>query len=679
MYSSPLSAVLLTAFGLGCGGGNLSKDGSDSNDQSETGVTELDSGEAHQANGLDAFREMRQTHLNQSVAPTRLALDPTHGQGLILDTEAETVWGTDSLFLHDPRTVCINNDSVRDSSPPNTNGACPEGTMATARGKLHTDHPPTAIAIQAGGGMAGILDSAGGLSWVSTDPLGGSAQDHMRPLLGPSFDEFDPGVSHTLLAITSHEIAVAQDTNLWIYNHIGEILSRVETNDSILDIVHDESGWWTISATATTRNGERINDGGLSFLSADNGLWAVSGDTLTKLDDSEEMYAIEGATGPAVQWGERLLVATTEGISELTGADIELLWSGEVIDMQVNDAGELVVLDGGGSLRIYVDETSYPDDTTLHAWISTFIEKPRKREDTIPCRGEGETIQGILQQANANRGFLQDMPATTALGVTPSHWARAMECDEREALEAIVENLELGALFHEAPEECTGDLPCYEEVLAAEQAVFSVPPQWVSGLGAHTELGINWVEALHTIGAPDRFVFFGMSMRPDVPHASDIRAKNSWPSSLNHHSGSWRTDDVDGIIEAGESGWLTIMPGDNIPAFNLGACANLFVNECHPLGRGDGGELGDSDIASLDLLLHRALASAHGGGTHTWNFHLPDIGVYDYTDGCTVDEGQWAGDACEAARLQAWLQDVYQRFVLNGLLQWSTPGAMVLP
>jgi len=679
MHFSLSSALLFTTIGVGCTHQDPSKTAESTPEELDTGDLEPNPFEDLDAQDLDPFREMRHTQLTEAVAPTVLVLNSTSGVGLILDREAGTVWGTDALFLHDPRTVCVNNDSVRDSSPPNAGGECPEGTEATSRGQLHTAHTPVAIAIQQETGRAGILDDSGSLSWVITDPMGGSAENHMRPVPGPSFVELTLESHPTLLVMTPTEIGIANGTNMWVYSHLGELRVQSETDAQILDLEHNDAGWWTLSETATTLNDETIHDGGLSFLRTRNGLWTLSEDALTPLETEEDARALVNAVGPAVQWGERTLVVTTTGISELAASGPESLWDGEVIDLQVNDAGELVVLEANGSLRIFVDETRYPEDTRLHAWISTFIEKPRKRGDSIPCRGEGETIQGILQSAKINAVFLHDMPATTALGITPSHWSRATECDELDEIEEIVEPFELGVLFHEAPVHCLGNLSCYEAELAADLAVFSTPTQWVSGLGAHTELDIDWVEALQRIDAPDRFAFFGMSMRPDVDHDSDIRAKNSWPSSLNHRSRSWGTDDVNGILETSGTGWLTLLPGDNIPAFNLGGCANLFLNECHPLGRGNGGELNAADIASLDILLHRALASAHGNGLHTWNFHLPDIGVYDYTDGCTVNDGQWEGEDCEAARLQDWLQDVHQRFVVRNQLQWSTPGTVVIP
>ena len=120
------------------------------------------------------------------------------------------------------------------------------------------------------------------------------------------------------------------------------------------------------------------------------------------------------------------------------------------------------------------------------------------------------------------------------------------------------------------------------------------------------------------------------------------------------------------------------LPGNNVPAFNVGACPNLFVNECHALNRGGGISLDTGDMDTLNLLLHRALVSAGTEGTHTWSFHLPDIGLYDYTDHCEVTDRTWSGEDCSAARLQAWVFAVHQRFAIEGLVNWSAPSTVEL-
>jgi hypothetical protein len=209
-------------------------------------------------------------------------------------------------------------------------------------------------------------------------------------------------------------------------------------------------------------------------------------------------------------------------------------------------------------------------------------------------------------------------------------------------------------------------------------AAMNRKPLWTSGLSPHDQLDVDWVNSLKVIGAPNLFTFFGMSIRPDVPHDTDLRAKDAWPLSLGNGTETWRTDHSSDIALRNNDGWLHLLPGNNVPAFNLGACPNLFINECHPLNRGGGLNLDNEDTETLRLLLHRALVSADRPGTHTWSFHLPDIGLYDYTSNCTVSNRIWSGDDCSGAHLQAWVFDVQQRFVSKGLIRWSTPSTLEL-
>jgi len=496
---------------------------------------------------------------------------------------------------------------------------------------------------------------------------------------GPRLNLGAEPLDKALLVITPDELGVAYGSTLHVFNHAGSLVVEINGNGPIQDIGHDGLSWWLLTEESTYSDGQVVGAGGAGLLLDEESVWVVGPDALTRIGDAGEATPLTAASGRAAVWGTKLVILDAEGIVTVSSGESERVWSGEAIDLAVNDADELVILQSDGTIRVFVDETAYSPSTQLHAWTSTFIEKPRNPESSVPCRGNGETIDSMLATAAVNLELLGDLPAPTALGITPSHWKRAVQCDAIETLRAMVEPVDLGILFHHAPAECEDDQSCYEDALLSDLSTFSQPPSWVSGLGAHTELGVDWVQALRAIDAPKRFAFFGLSMRPDVPHDADIRAKDSWPSALTGQSRAWTVDEVAEIIDGTEQGWLYMLPGDNVPAFNLGGCANLFLNECHPLGRGNGGELNDSDIQSLDLLLHRALASSQTGGLHTWNFHLPDIGVYDYTDGCVVENGIWTGEACEGARLQKWLTDVDQRFAWRGFITWSTPGTLDLP
>ncbi len=84
-------------------------------------------------------------------------------------------------------------------------------------------------------------------------------------------------------------------------------------------------------------------------------------------------------------------------------------------------------------------------------------------------------------------------------------------------------------------------------------------------------------------------------------------------------------------------------------------------------------------VAVLDLLLHRAITEEVPANVRTWTFHLPDIGTYDFTEGCTEADGVWSGENCGGARLQEWLIDVDRRLVSAGLVRWTRPGDLEQP
>jgi hypothetical protein len=176
---------------------------------------------------------------------------------------------------------------------------------------------------------------------------------------------------------------------------------------------------------------------------------------------------------------------------------------------------------------------------------------------------------------------------------------------------------------------------------------------------------------------PQRYLFFGLSILPEVG-AEDPRAKDAWPVDVDELSGAWRASTATDPRPGGRESGLPMYPGNNIPAFNLGHCAGLFLMECHRLRAGGGAFLKPEDMAVLDLSLRRALAG-RGDGPSTWYFHLPDLGVYDYSSGCEHEDGRWTGEGCQASLLQAWLEDVDARFVANGLARWALPSGFGEP
>ena len=657
---------------LACFGCKATKDGAPTSPSGDT----ADPWSELEPIDVSSFRLMRTTELTRASSVRSLVADNQFGPVFVQDSSA--VFASDALLRHDPRPVCINEAQPNASTPVNPDNTCPLNTTRVSRGAPSIPGTPLAIAADPDHPRVGVLSESGILFWIHTDPLDGPPIDFMRPSEGPDLGEFSLDESPTTLAIGANEIGVAFDQELHTFSTEGLPLATSSTSSAITDLHRGPDAWWVLTSTELTDGTSAIGPGGSHIASWNNEPWVVSPDQIIGPDGTVNH---PGIRGPAVQMGEYLMVGTETGIvrvnPDLSAVDI---WEGSAIDLDVNDAGELIVLHSNGSFSAFVDERSHPDDATLHVWVSTFIERPRNPDDSVPCLAEDRVnLVEMLDLAHDNAEWLRDLPAAVALGITPSHMKRASECDQGGAHDPLFASFEPGILFHHSPSECADDQDCHREALQEALDTFETPPTWASGLSTHTELGVDWIQSLHALNTVTRYAFFGMGFRPDLIHGSDLRGKDSWPVQLGEQSRIWMSESSSDLTEQQQTGTIAVMPGDNIPAFNLGGCANLWLYECHPLGRGDGHSLSATDVESLDLLLHRALYSARGEGTHTWNFHLPDIGLYDYTEGCEVDDHRWMGEDCESGHLQSWLLDVHQRFATTGRVSWSAPGAVTLP
>jgi len=626
---------------------------------------------------LNAFRLMRTTEFPNGISPTELIVDPFHGPAMVMDRSAGVIWATDKLYLHDPRIACLHpNDPARIEHLQPGQG-CPDTTIETRRGRIDIGGPPVAMAMDTQGGTLSVMNPSGHLSRINTDPLGGPSIDHMRPMAGPSLALSATDLSGSLLAASRDQLALAVGSEISIFSQHGIRTDAFDAGETITDLHIDDEGWWALTESQLFHNGEAAGPGGSKLLVWNDEPWVIGSQVVTGAGSE---VRIPELTGPGAVWGDKLIVATTTGLTRID-ADLttEEVFTGGVLDVATNHAAEVLVLGTDGALSVYVDEHPADDAAPLYVWANAFLERPRHSGEIRGCTVDDPlSLSAMHGMAEAQLRLLRDLPIKTALGVTPNHMRDVVRCEAQRPMAGMLTEVDLGILFHDTPEVCEADDSCYEAALRADIDIFPYDFGWVSGLAPHTELDLDWVAALSTLDVPNRLNFFGTSLLPAVPHDDDLRSKEAWPQSLGQHTRAWAVDSVDDVPDMHETGSLWVLPGNNVSAFNLGACQNLFVNECHPLGRGDGGTLTDADIASLDLLLHRALTSARGEGVHTWNFHIPDIGVYDFTEACTVEQGIWSGAECEGARLQRWLFDVHQRFALSESVIWSSPSELPL-
>ena len=346
------------------------------------------------------------------------------------------------------------------------------------------------------------------------------------------------------------------------------------------------------------------------------------------------------------------------------------------VDIAVTAAHEVLLL-YDNRVEVYLDEVSLLDnETVLAVFNTTFVEKPKSPIEDLPCEGDDLSVASALETAAANREMLDDLPGCHALGITPHHLRRVRSCgfwDQAEV--ALGERTEVGVLFHDeasCPPSNAGGAACYADFLASEAALVEIAePTWIGGLSANADAGHDWVQGIVDADLPPVVPFLGMSARWDINHFQDPRSKEAWPLTYADWS---RPVYASSAMDPFEGGPVGLFSGDARSLFTLDGCPNLLLRECQVLAQGNGANVVRSgDIIQATLSLHRALAADAEQGSWTW--HLPDIGTWDYVEGCTVTDRVWEGD-CQAALLQQWLMDVHARYVLNGLAAWTPPSQL---
>jgi hypothetical protein len=635
---------------------------------------------------LDSARVLLSPSIDDAVNPTELIMFPDRALAFVLDTEAERVHVLDERYGHDGRAYCIDMTQVSRSTAKGSAVHCPEGRSEVQRGALVPDDRPLAMALDTIGHTAAVLSRSGVLYHGAADIIEDDPATFLSLGPGQLISPLDLPVSAGHIAAHDGVVSIAE----------GELLVIIEADDvhtsvlpgAALDLAMDGMELWVATAAGVWSESRTVDAVGEQLVHWQGAWWLVqtTEEQVLRLSDLETV-AVGSITGPAAAdpRTDVLHLATSTGFVRVStdGSLESVATEAPVIDLDINLAGETVLLHSGGALTVLVDETAYDAATPLDVFITTFSERPRNPEDDVPCRGEAPSIEAFMDNSLGNRDWLDDVPAPVGMGITPTLVAYADDCEVREQLVQLMDHplTSSGILVHEEPSDCVADRACHTAFLAGMLAEFGddLRPSWTSGMSTHHELNLNWVASLQDAGLPSRYLFYGMSHLPDIPHHNDVRAKDSWPVTLGDQARAWGADSGTAVAERDGAGSLSIYTGDNTPAFNLGGCSNLFLLECHPLLRGGGTVIDADDVAVLDLLLHRALTQEVPATVRTWSFHLPNIGDYDYASDCSKTERIWSGDDCAAARLQEWLFDVDRRLVAAGLVRWTRPGDLVAP
>ena len=583
------------------------------------------------------LRWLKSAPIDEADDPQQLHIAPDFPYAFVLDQER--VHSLDSRWHHTAAPQCIETEDWGDFDAEGRQGRCGEGKVELRRGVLEPQAPPHSLAVD--GEHVWVLDESGRLYAAAIDPLLDNPWDHLRLEL---VDSFPIGV-----------VGSSAEGELW-----------VATSDRLLDLQGTEIAELPAPAQAISR-GVVLTD--LGPWTPDNGLFpletlGLDGELLCTPEGLVDLATQEetplNCLGPLARDGDRIYALVEEGL----WIDGEVLTIDPPRDLAVRD-GELALL-YGDRVELYLDDRAASEG--LQIWTTTFAEKPKSPGEDAEC----PEVLGFVETATLNRALLEDLPGTVALGVTPHLARRADACDApiREAL--CIDHGELGVLYHQDPECEAGEQDCVASFFLEEAEIVREvleEPSWISGLSSVKDMGHDWVDAALRVDVPQRMLFFGISILPDIEHSTDPRSKDAYPVGLGSQTTPWSASDS----SFEEPGDLGIFPGDNVPLFSHSGCPNLFLRECQVLGAGDGQAIDEEDIAVMELLLHRAVVAGEG----TWSYHLPDIGSWDYTEDCVVEERIWSD--CEGALLQSWLMDVHARYVLNGKASWASPSQLEAP
>ncbi|MSQ00858.1 MAG: hypothetical protein EXR71_03070 [Myxococcales bacterium] len=570
-------------------------------------------------------------------------------------------------------------------------GACAAGEVELDRTHLAPDQDVLQVVDDAVRHEVSVLLSGGRVRSANTDLSVGNPWDWLR--LGPE------RVLLTDAGDAPGQIApdgrggwwglVATDLVRWAPDGSVETV-RTLTSAGHQLFTDPERVWVAAETTLESSDGLVVDLTGVTRLRSDGagGLWAAApgAATLHHVDGAGVVgltVPLPGASGPIAvdnRTGRLYALAEGEVVVLVDGVEVGRYPHPNARDIAVNGSGEIAVLDEAGDVTIFVDETALLGAAPLDAWVASFIENPRAESSRVDCAGTDEGMEERTARAVANRVLLSDLPATTALAVSPPVGPHSQRCKVDDTLADVLTGprLDVGVLFHDAPD--CADQGCLDAALTdelADLALLTDAPAWVAG-AAGWESGGDWVVALVASGF-DRHAFVGMSALPDVA-MTDPRAKDALPWAGESAATPWRVTAAAAAEHDDAAGKLLLIPGSTLAIFNLSGCPGALQAECRFLGLGGGETLERDDLEIADLLLHRAAANRADSGGSTWYVHLPAIEEFAYTDECTrSDERLWSGEACQAARLQGWLIDVQARLVTAGIVRWGSPRAVAWP
>ncbi|MCK6523262.1 hypothetical protein L6R49_17745 [Myxococcota bacterium] len=620
------------------------------------------------------IRPMLSRALEGAVGITRLRHDPATALTFAIDPAAERVHVLDEVYAHNARPSCIDVSEVHEEDVPEWRGGCAVGDVELRRGVWEL-RGVTDVAIDPDTLTAWVVSDRGFIAQAPMALGEGSTLGWLR--LGDA--EATPLTITS--AVWSDGLWVTTPTELLALDASGEVLSREPLDDATL--LSGDGGLFV-----WTPEGLRL-PGATDPTPAD--LAAAAGGRAVWWREGVLTWS-DGATAPLAEAPLALALDPSSGVAFARTADaiLRLTADGETTEVQVSGATDALlvtpthdlVLAGGADLSVLSDELSLVDDARPPLQLITigFLENPKSYNDPIYCDGPSleDALGHRLRTARENQALVAGLPGGVAVAVTPRFAEAALHCDQAEAL-AFWAADPVGVLLHQ--ESACADQACYDALVqqrVGRLRAVGLTPAWVAGSTGADASALDLLQPLLSEGL-NRQLFFAAGLDPAISFEHPL-FKQPWPLRPGDGPGATSLDQLDQFPGAPEGGGaMTLYPGNTIRGFSLGACAGLLAQECIVLGAG-AAVFDDADATAIALYARHAAARRETWvSTFTW--HLPDLGTYDYTQGC-VDQGDgtWAllaDDAtCEAAVLTRIHWDLQQVLVENGVAAWARPEGL---
>lgn len=605
----------------------------------------------------------------------RLRHDPRTALSFAVDAAAGRIHILDELMTHSGERLCVDPQTLLVEHPGMWQEDCGADEVSLHRGYVEVSQPVD-VAIDPEGLDAWVVTAQGLLVRVELDSLAGHPFGWLRA---------DEPLETGLDGVTS---AVWSEGHLWVTNGSGVhrldgtvVVQSIDAEQArLLDgtggIAYLDRGGLVLPGGVHEAQ-RAASAGGVAVWWADGVVYGSDGWSAV-VPDLPDALAVDPRTGTAyLLGGGDLRRVAPDGSVRVLGQE-----GSAVLVTATHD----VVVAEGGHLDVFVDETSLIDERPpIHVVSLTALEAPNMFSVPIACDGE-QSIGANLGRAGRNAALLDSVEGSWGVAVSARFAEGVHACGEYDAFAPWLDgSWELGVMLHQ-PSGCD-DRECYE-LSTAERASqvwqLGVRPTWAASFHGTDQ---EWVTAVRDLGI-DRYLLFGAGLVPGLPR-DDLRRKQGWPVLPGDGPVAFTAEGLtDVTAAAGGVGLMglasgcvaaapsvALYPGLNRAAFAMDGCAGLLYLECALLER-HSGVFSERDLRAIGLSLRHALAR-RDDRINSWTWHLADLNTYDYTDGCTWEQGELIGD-CEGQYVNSIVSDI-QRFVDHGGAAWASPSGLPTP